>query len=173
MTKRRKINKKSKATSKKTNFKYGLIILIIIVVAAGGILALTLHNDDNGNNNSNNSNNNGTITPSEAKEHLLGTWRWEGYGGYGGEYHQVGTWIFYENDSMVSIFQGVLPSGELGSKNIVWWHYSINETHLCFDNASDFPPSDPGCYIYEFLDDYLHLRVTDSNGNSADWYKVE
>ncbi|HEC89731.1 MAG TPA: hypothetical protein ENI44_04015 [Thermoplasmatales archaeon] len=170
MTKRRKINKKSKAASKETNFKYGLIILIIIIVAAGGILALTLHNTGDGNNNSNN---NSTITPNEAKKHLLGTWRWEGYGGYGGKYHQIGTWTFYENDSMVSIFQGVLPNGELGSKNIVWWHYSINETLICFDNASDFPPSEPGCYTYEFLEDYLHLRVTDSKGNSADWYKVE
>ena len=142
-----------------------IILFLFITSLLGGCLE--------GNNNSNgDNNNNDNLTPSEVKEHLLGTWRWEGYGGYGGNYHQIGTWIFYENDTMESIFQGVLPNGALGAKNIVWWHYSINGSQLCFDNPSD-PLITPGCYTYELLEEYMILRVTDPNGNSADWYKIE
>ena len=142
-----------------------IILFLLLTSLLGG--CLDGDNDSNGNNDGNSN-----LPPDEVKGYLIGTWRWEGYAGYGGSYHQIATWTFYENDTMKSISQGVLPNGEFGSKVIVWWHYSINGSQLCFDNPSD-PLITPGCYTYEFLEDYMLLRITNPSGESADWYKME
>ncbi len=117
------------------------------------------------NNNTTNHGNNSPLDPSEVKEHLIATWM-----ALAPKYSQVGFWMFYENDTMKTVWRGVFPGGELGSENVVWWRYFINGTKLCFSSPSD-PLLNSACYDYEFLENFTHLRVT-YQGLTMDWYKM-
>ena len=100
------------------------------------------------------------VNPEEVKEHLIGEWRWEGN-------NQTGRWIFYENNTMLAEFTGKFA----GAKSIAWWEYHIKGDEICFTNCSN-PRLTPGCYKYEFLENYTILKV--SYGDQvAYWYKVK
>lgn len=92
---------------------------------------------------------------SEAiKERFIGSWEWSGN-------NQTGLWIFYQNNSLKSTFTGITAI------NIVWWHFEINESTICFGEPSN-PKFKSGCYTFEFKSNYSILIVTEG-GNSAEW----
>lgn len=95
----------------------------------------------------------------DVKELLIGTWQNEANG-------QTGTWIFYQNNTLKSTWQG-----DYGALVVDYWEYSINGSELCFNNPSD-QQLDVGCYFYSFSDDYAVLTVT-YDGNSAEWIKID
>lgn len=95
----------------------------------------------------------------EAREYLIGEWRWEGN-------NQTGRWVFYENGSMLAEFTGKFA----GAKSITWWKYEVKGDQICFTEPSN-PLLTPGCYVYEFLENYTVLKVTYKN-HVAYWYKV-
>jgi len=95
---------------------------------------------------------------SEAiKERFIGSWGWSGN-------NQTGLWIFHQNNSLKSTFTGIG-----GATNVVWWHFEINESKICFGEPSN-PKLKSGCYTFEFKSNYSTLLVIDG-GNSAEWQR--
>lgn len=99
-----------------------------------------------------------------TKEKLLGLWQWEGN-------NQVGNWTFYENNTLKSVFTGVLPTGEFGSSSVVYWHYEVEGNQLYFSNPSN-ENLDEAVYSYELLNNDKLLRITDlETSSTAEWDK--
>mgnify|MGYP006273751545 CR=1 FL=1 len=93
------------------------------------------------------------------KEYFIGSWEWSGN-------NQTGLWIFYQNNTLKSTFQGIG-----GASVTYWWHFEVNSSsEICFNQPSD-PKLNSGCYDFEFKDDYTTLLVN-SEGNTAEWHKI-
>lgn len=103
------------------------------------------------------------IGSNEAKQKLFGKWQWNGN-------NQTGNWTFYENNTLKSVFTGVLPTGEYGSSSVIYWEYAVDDTKIYFSNPSN-ERAEPGTYDYELLEDDTLLRVSYQN-STADWYKI-
>jgi hypothetical protein len=100
----------------------------------------------------------------DTKQKLLGLWKWEGN-------NQVGNWTFYENNTLKSVFSGVLPTGEFGSSSVVYWNYEVDGNQLYFSNPSN-EHLDEAVYSFEFLNNDTLLRITDlETGSTAEWDK--
>lgn len=99
----------------------------------------------------------------KVKQKLIGLWQWEGNS-------QIGNWTFYQNNTLKSVFTGVLPTGEYGSSSVVYWKYAVDDTTLYF-----FDPSvqyyDSADYTYQLLNEDTLLRVQFGN-STAEWEKI-
>jgi PKD repeat protein len=101
---------------------------------------------------------------SSIKQRLLGLWQWQGN-------DQIGNWTFYANNTLKSVFRGILPSGEYGSKSVVYWKYAIDDSNIYFSEPSD-ERLDPAIYDYEFLENYTVLKISQDD-MTANWYKID
>jgi PKD repeat protein len=99
----------------------------------------------------------------KAKQKLIGLWQWSGN-------NQLGNWTFYNNNTLKSVFTGVLPNGEYGANTTAYWNYAIDDSYLYFTEPSN-EYLDPAIYSYEFLDNDNLLRIGYDN-YTADWYRI-
>lgn len=99
-----------------------------------------------------------------VKQKLLGLWQWTGN-------NQIGNWTFYENNTLKSEFTGILPNGVYGSRSIMYWKYTVDDSYIHFTEPSD-EHFDSATYSYELLLNNTLLKVTYEN-STAEWYKAQ
>ena len=80
-----------------------------------------------------------------SKEEIIGSWSYED------EQHKTMTWIFFENNSVLTDF---FARG--GSSLKVWYNYELNNQDLCF---TDLNTSEIYCYEYDYVEDDNKLKV--------------
>jgi len=102
------------------------------------------------------------LSDSFVKEKLLGIWYWEQ-----DDQNQRAWFTFYENNTLKTVFRG----GVGNATSTEYWTYVVNESGICYEPHDPF--YDPGCYEYEFFEDYKVLYILDENGNETYWVKVQ
>jgi len=80
-----------------------------------------------------------------SKKEIIGSWSYED------EQHKTMTWIFFENNSVLTDF---FARG--GSSLTVWYNYELDNQDLCF---TDLNTSEIYCYEYDYVEDDNKLKV--------------
>ena len=82
-----------------------------------------------------------------SKEEIIGSWSYKDI------QNKVLTWIFFEDDTVLSNFSA--PGGKYID---TWYNYEIKKSELCFTEINT-NNSDEYCYDYDYIEDENKIKI--------------